>query len=68
MGIQCHFMVTKIGKNQLKRIIEDVGSPVFIYSEEAIRRNLRRVREAISNSGIRSIQFSDISTTLLNEK
>lgn len=47
-------MVTKIRKNQLKQIIEDVGSPVFIYSEETIRRNIRRVRKAISNSNIQS--------------
>ena len=45
-------MVTKLQQKQVKQIVKEVGSPVFVYSEETLTENIERVRRAISNSDI----------------
>lgn len=41
-----------LGKADLKPIVEQVGTPVFIYSEEQIRRNVQRITSAAADSGL----------------
>lgn len=36
----------------LKQIVEEVGTPTFVYSEEQIRRNVRRITRAADAAGI----------------
>lgn len=36
----------------LKSICEQVGTPVFVYSEAQLKKNIRRVKSAITNSGL----------------
>ena len=40
--------------NVYKKIIESVGTPVFVYSEEALKRNINRVCRACFGAGLGS--------------
>src|SRR5262245_17453849 len=41
-----------LGATDLRPIIEHVGTPVFIYSEEQLLKNVARIKEAARAAGI----------------
>ncbi|HEY0736918.1 MAG TPA: hypothetical protein VGD69_18515 [Herpetosiphonaceae bacterium] len=43
---------TWLGRVDLKLIVEQVGTPVFIYSEEQLRRNIQRILSAAATAGL----------------
>ena len=47
-------MAIKVKPAQIRKIINEVGSPTFIYVEKTLSDNIQRVREAISHSGIQN--------------
>ncbi|MEK6825277.1 MAG: hypothetical protein AABY00_00665 [Nanoarchaeota archaeon] len=47
-------MVMKMNNRSLQAIIETVGTPTFVYSENTLIANVKRVIQAISTSGIQN--------------
>ncbi len=45
-------MVKKLQSEQIKKMIEHVGTPVFAYAEDTLLDNIHRIRDAVSSSGI----------------
>src|SRR5215212_5090401 len=41
-----------LGKADLRPIVERVGTPVFVYSEEQLLRNVARIKDAARAAGI----------------
>lgn len=43
---------TWVGNVDLQSIVDGVGTPVFVYSAEQLRRNIRRVKDAAASAGL----------------
>ena len=41
-----------LGRTDLRPIAQHVGTPVFIYSEEQLLRNVTRIKEAARSAGL----------------
>lgn len=41
-----------VGRVDLHKVVDQVGTPVFIYSEEQLLRNIARIRAAARDAGL----------------